>query len=55
VNRTSIHCHDEILEQRQRLGDFEGDTVIDKNHQDMLLTLVERKRHGAHIPPCYAT
>ena len=33
VDRTSIHCRDEVIEKRQRLGDFEGDTVIGKNHK----------------------
>ena len=49
VDRTSIHCRDEVIEKRQRLGDFEGDTVIGKNHKGALLTLVERKSLYVHI------
>ena len=49
VDRTSIHCRDEVTEKRQRLGDFEGDTVIGKNHKGALLTLVERKSLYVHI------
>ena len=45
----SIHCRDEVIEKRQRLGDFEGDTVIGKNHKGALLTLVERKSLYVHI------
>ena len=33
----------EIVEQRARIGDWEGDTVIGKNHQGILVTLAERK------------
>ena len=49
VDRTSIHCRDEIIDKRQRLGDFEGDTVIGKNHKGALLTLVDRKSLYLHI------
>lgn len=49
VDRTSIHCRDEVIDKRQRLGDFEGDTVIGKNHKGALLTLVDRKSLYLHI------
>ena len=42
-NRKSIDERPVIVEQRQRLGDWEGDLIIDKNHQGAALTLVERK------------
>jgi len=32
-----------IVDQRSRYGDWELDTVIGKNHQQALVTLVERK------------
>lgn len=42
-NRVSIDERPEIVEQRSRIGDWEGDTVIGKNHQGGLVTLAERK------------
>jgi len=32
-----------VVSTRQRLGDWEGDTVIGKGHRGVLVTLVERK------------
>lgn len=49
ANRRSIHEREAIIEQRQRLGDFEGDTVIGKQHKGAILTLVERKSLYVHI------
>ena len=42
-NRVSIDERPEIVEQRVRVGDWEGDTVIGKNHLGVLVTLAERK------------
>ena len=42
-NRVSIDERPEIVEQRARIGDWEGDTMIGKNHQGILVTLAERK------------
>lgn len=42
-NRVSIDDRPEIVEQKVRIGDWEGDTVIGKNHQGVLVTLAERK------------
>ena len=42
-------------DQRQRIGDFEGDTVIGKHHKGALLTLVERKSLYVHIVHLGAT
>ncbi len=42
-NRVSIDERPEIVEERSRVGDWEGDCVIGKNHQGALVTLVERK------------
>ena len=47
-NRRSIHERDIVIEQRQRVGDFEGDTVIGKHHKGAILTLVERKSLYVH-------
>ncbi|KAF7275660.1 hypothetical protein GWI33_011451, partial [Rhynchophorus ferrugineus] len=49
TNRRSIHERDPVIDHRQRLGDFEGDTVIGKHHKGALLTLVERKSLYVHI------
>lgn len=49
ANKTSIHCRDAVIENRERLGDFEGDTIIGKHHKGALLTLVERKSLYTHI------
>lgn len=42
-NRTCIEQRPAVVEQRSRIGDWEGDTVIGKGHQGVLVTLVERK------------
>lgn len=42
-NRVSIEERPVIVEARSRLGDWEGDTVIGKNHRGALVTLAERK------------
>lgn len=43
VNRTSIDERPTIVDDKSRLGDWEIDTVIGKNHQGALVTIVERK------------
>jgi IS30 family transposase len=42
-NRVGIEERPEIVEQRKRLGDWEGDTIIGKGHCGAILTLVDRK------------
>jgi len=42
-NRIGIEQRPAVVEQRSRLGDWEGDTVIGHAHQGVLVTLVERK------------
>jgi len=42
-NRVSIDKRPEVVQERSRVGDWEGDTVIGKNHKGALVTLVERK------------
>ena len=42
-NRNCISLRAAVVEQRSRIGDWEGDTVIGKNHKGVLVTLVERK------------
>jgi IS30 family transposase len=43
VNRRCIDDRPLVVDQRSRIGDWEGDTVIGKNRRGALLTLVERK------------
>ena len=43
VNRVSIEERPGVVDERSRLGDWEGDTVIGKKHKGALVTLVERK------------
>ena len=52
-NRVSIDERPEIVDQKTRLGDWEGDTVIGKNHRGVLVTLAERKSRyilAAQVP-----
>lgn len=42
-NRVSIDDRPGIVDQKTRIGDWEGDTVIGKNHRGGLVTLAERK------------
>ena len=41
--RVDIECRDKIVEEKSRIGDWEGDTVIGANHQGAIVTLVDRK------------
>lgn len=38
-----------VIDRRERIGDFEGDTIIGKHHKGALLTLVDRKSLYVHI------
>ena len=42
-NRIGIEQRPSVVDKRSRIGDWEGDTVIGKGHQGVLVTLVERK------------
>ena len=42
-NRQSIEQRPAIVEKRCRIGDWEGDTIIGKNHKQAIVSLVERK------------
>ncbi|MEQ1600523.1 MAG: IS30 family transposase [Methylophilaceae bacterium] len=56
-NRISIEERPEIVAQKTRLGDWEGDTVIDRQHKGGLVTLAERKSRyvlAGHIPSKHA-
>lgn len=42
-NRTDIDERPEVVNKRQRVGDWEGDTIIGKNHKGAIVTLDDRK------------
>ena len=42
-NRIGIEQRPVIVEQRERVGDYEVDLIIGKNHKDPILSIVERK------------
>jgi IS30 family transposase len=43
----SIEERSVIVEQRQRIGNWEVDTIIDKGHHQAIITLIERKSRFA--------
>ena len=55
-NRVSIDDRPDIVNQKVRLGDWEGDTIIGKHQQGVVITLVDRasrftlaeRRHSKH-------
>ena len=52
-NRISIDERPSIVDEKRRIGDWEIDTVIGKNHKGALLTAVERKTKFScigHVP-----
>jgi IS30 family transposase len=42
-NRVDIEKRPEVANQRERIGDWEADTIIGKNHKGAIVTLDERK------------
>jgi len=50
-NRFSIEERPPIVEQRQRLGDWEIDTLVGKGHRGALVSLVERKSRYTLLQP----
>jgi transposase, IS30 family len=42
-NRQSISERPEVVANRERIGDWEADTIIGKNHNQAIVSLVERK------------
>jgi len=42
-NRVDIKERPAIVEEKSRLGDWEGDTIIGANHQGAILSIVDRK------------
>ena len=50
-NRVSIEERPQLVEQRQRLGDWEVDTLVGKGHRGALVSLVERKSRYTLLQP----
>ncbi|MDO8753994.1 MAG: IS30 family transposase [Anaerolineales bacterium] len=50
-NRVSIEERPQLVEQRERLGDWEIDTLVSKGHQGALVSLVERKSRYTLLQP----
>ncbi|MBM3150904.1 MAG: IS30 family transposase [Chloroflexi bacterium] len=50
-NRVSIEERPAIVEQRERLGDWEADTLIGKGRRGALVSLVERKSRFTLLQP----
>jgi IS30 family transposase len=50
-NRVSIEERPQVIEQRQRLGDWEVDTLVGKGHRGALISLVERKSRYTLLQP----
>jgi IS30 family transposase len=46
-NRVSIEQRPAIVDQRQRIGDWEVDTIVGKGHRQAIVTLTERKSRFA--------
>jgi IS30 family transposase len=52
-NRVSIEERPEVVEQRERLGDWEVDTLVGKGQRGALVSLVERKTRFTLMQPVY--
>ena len=50
-NRVSIEERPQMVEQRERLGDWEVDTLVGKGHRSALVSLVERKSRYTLLQP----
>lgn len=56
-SRTGSVARAGVVEQKSRIGDWEGDTVIGKHHRGALVTLAERKSRyvlAAQVPGKHA-
>lgn len=51
-NRKSIHDRPVEIEQRSRFGDLEIDTIVGKNHQQSLVSIVDRKTGYLWLKKC---
>ncbi|WP_067656902.1 IS30 family transposase [Acinetobacter sp. TGL-Y2] len=51
-NRKSIHDRPHIIEKRSRFGDLEIDTIVGKNQQQSLVSIVDRKTGYLWLKKC---
>jgi len=51
-NQVSIDERPKVVDARSRIGDWEGDTMVGKNHKGVLVTMVERKTGYTLIEGC---
>lgn len=51
VNRVGIEQRPVIADKRERIGDFEGDTIIGAKHKGAILTLVDRMARFTKLRP----
>lgn len=49
INVKRIIERPELVNQRSRIGDYEGDTLIGKHHKGAIVSLVERKSLYTHV------
>jgi len=57
-NRVDITERPNIIEEKTRIGDYEGDTIIGKGHKSAVLTVVDRHSKyliASKLPNCKAT
>lgn len=52
TNRKSIHNRPAEIEQRSRFGDLEINTIVGKNHQQSLVSIVDRKTGYLWLKKC---
>jgi len=52
TNRKTIHDRPAEIEQRSRFGDLEIDTIVGKNHQQSLVSIVDRKTGYLWLKKC---
>ena len=50
-NRVSIDARPPIVADKQRIGDWETDTIIGKGHQKAIVTLIDRVAKLTRIGP----
>jgi IS30 family transposase len=51
VNRVSIEERPEVVEQGERMGDWEVDTLVDRGRRGALVSLIERKSRFTLMQP----